>query len=220
MDTAVEAMRKGASDYLAKPVDLARVRAVLANVRAHARAEGADRLAARRAAQARPLRPAHRRLARDAARLRHDRQASRPPTPPCCCSARRAPARSSSRETIHGLSRRRKEPFLPINCGAVPPNLIESELFGHERGSFTGADRQHKGYFERANGGTLFLDEITRDAARAAGEAPARARDRHGHAHRRRRGRSGRRARDRRHQPATRGSGRARASSARTSTTG
>ena len=64
-------------------------------------------------------------------------------------------------ETIHGLSRRHKEPFLPINCGAVSPNLIESELFGHERGAFTGADRQHKGYFERANRGTLFLDETT-----------------------------------------------------------
>ena len=48
-----------------------------------------------------------------------------------------------------------------MNCGAVSPNLIESELFGHERGSFTGADRQRKGYFERATGGTLFLDEIT-----------------------------------------------------------
>ena len=51
--------------------------------------------------------------------------------------------------------------FLPLNCGAVAPQLIESELFGHERGSFTGADRQHKGFFERANGGTIFLDEIT-----------------------------------------------------------
>ena len=48
-----------------------------------------------------------------------------------------------------------------FNCGAVSPQLIESELFGHEKGSFTGADRQHKGYFERAHGGTLFLDEIT-----------------------------------------------------------
>ena len=64
-------------------------------------------------------------------------------------------------QTIHELSRRHKEPFLPLNCGAVSPNLIESELFGHERGSFTGADRVHRGYFERANGGTLFLDEIT-----------------------------------------------------------
>ena len=64
-------------------------------------------------------------------------------------------------ETVHSLSRRHKEPFLPINCGAVSPTLIESELFGHERGSFTGADRMHKGYFERAHRGTLFLDEIT-----------------------------------------------------------
>jgi len=64
-------------------------------------------------------------------------------------------------QTIHDLSRRKKSPFLPLNCGAVSPHLIESELFGHEKGSFTGADRQHKGYFERAHGGTLFLDEIT-----------------------------------------------------------
>jgi len=62
--------------------------------------------------------------------------------------------------TIHELSRRRKNPFLAINCGAISPNLIENEMFGHERGSYTGADRQHKGYFEQAGGGTLFLDEI------------------------------------------------------------
>ncbi len=64
-------------------------------------------------------------------------------------------------ETIHQLSRRAKQPFLPVNCGALSAHLIESELFGHERGSFTGADRVHKGYFERADGGTLFLDEVT-----------------------------------------------------------
>jgi two-component system response regulator AtoC len=64
-------------------------------------------------------------------------------------------------QTVHQLSRRRRQPFFPVNCGAISPNLIESEMFGHEKGSFTGADRQHKGYFERANGGTLFLDEIT-----------------------------------------------------------
>jgi DNA-binding NtrC family response regulator len=64
-------------------------------------------------------------------------------------------------QTIHELSRRRKMPFLGVNCGAISPNLIESEIFGHEKGSFTGADRQHQGFFERASGGTLFLDEIT-----------------------------------------------------------
>ena len=60
--------------------------------------------------------------------------------------------------TVHDLSRRRKQPFLAVNCGAISPNLIESEVFGHEKGSFTGADRQHQGFFERAHGGTLFLD--------------------------------------------------------------
>src|SRR3989449_7994672 len=64
-------------------------------------------------------------------------------------------------QTVHQLSRRRKGPFVALNCAAVSPTLIESELFGHERGSFTGAARTHKGFFERAEGGTLFLDEIS-----------------------------------------------------------
>jgi transcriptional regulator with PAS, ATPase and Fis domain len=62
---------------------------------------------------------------------------------------------------IHALSARRKRPMVRVNCAAIPATLIESELFGHESGSFTGADRRHKGYFERAHKGTLFLDEIT-----------------------------------------------------------
>jgi DNA-binding NtrC family response regulator len=62
---------------------------------------------------------------------------------------------------LHQMSERRARPFVAINCGALPETLIESELFGHERGSFTGAARTHRGCFERANGGTLFLDEIT-----------------------------------------------------------
>jgi DNA-binding NtrC family response regulator len=64
-------------------------------------------------------------------------------------------------QAIHGLSERTRKAFVAINCGAIPENLIESELFGHERGSFTGAARTHRGCFERADGGTLFLDEIT-----------------------------------------------------------
>src|SRR6201989_956485 len=63
--------------------------------------------------------------------------------------------------TLHDLSRRRSQPFLGVNCGAISPHLMESEIFGHEKGSFTGADRQHLGCFERTNGGTLFLDEVT-----------------------------------------------------------
>ncbi len=63
--------------------------------------------------------------------------------------------------TVHELSRRRANAFLAVNCGAISPHLMESEIFGHEKGSFTGADRQHLGFFERTSGGTLFLDEIT-----------------------------------------------------------
>jgi transcriptional regulator with GAF, ATPase, and Fis domain len=61
---------------------------------------------------------------------------------------------------IHERSARHREPFVRINCGAIPPELIDSQLFGHERGSFTGATEQRKGWFERASGGTLFLDEV------------------------------------------------------------
>jgi transcriptional regulator with PAS, ATPase and Fis domain len=61
---------------------------------------------------------------------------------------------------IHQHSNRSNSEFLPVNCAAIPENLLESELFGHERGAFTGADRLHIGRFERARGGTIFLDEI------------------------------------------------------------
>lgn len=64
-------------------------------------------------------------------------------------------------QTIHTSSEVAAGPLLAINCGAIPGDLIESELFGHERGSFSGAERTHRGVFERASGGTLFLDEIT-----------------------------------------------------------
>jgi DNA-binding NtrC family response regulator len=66
---------------------------------------------------------------------------------------------------IHDHSRRADKPFVTVDCGVLSPTLIASELFGHERGSFTGADRQRIGAFERANGGTIFLDEV--------GELPA-----------------------------------------------
>ncbi len=64
-------------------------------------------------------------------------------------------------QALHDLSARRAQPFIAVNCGAIPANLAEAEFFGFEKGSFTGAARQHCGHFERANGGTLFLDEIT-----------------------------------------------------------
>ncbi len=160
VDTAVEAMRKGASDYLIKPVDMARVRAVLANVvrtRELKEQIGSLRGELRKLGRFGPLigaSPAMQRV--------YDLIGKVAPTEATVLIlGETGTGKELVAETIHGLSRRHKEAFLPINCGAVSPNLIESELFGHERGSFTGADRLHKGYFERANRGTLLLDEIT-----------------------------------------------------------
>ena len=84
----------------------------------------------------------------------------RRPMPRCCCSARAAWARSWSRATIHRNSPRAGQRFIQVNCAAIPEELIESELFGHEKGSFTGATEKQIGKFEQADRGTIFLDEI------------------------------------------------------------
>ena len=63
-------------------------------------------------------------------------------------------------QIIHAFSSRKHNPYVAVNCGAIPEGTIDSELFGHEKGAFTGALNERKGYFEEANGGTIFLDEI------------------------------------------------------------
>jgi two-component system, NtrC family, response regulator AtoC len=160
IETAVEAMRHGASDYLVKPVDFARVRMVLANV---ARTRELKQ-------QIGSLRGELRKLGRFGPLIGASPQMQKvydligkvaPTEATILVLGETGTGKELVAETVHSLSRRHKEPFLPINCGAVSPTLIESELFGHERGSFTGADRMHKGYFERSHRGTLFLDEIT-----------------------------------------------------------
>jgi two-component system response regulator AtoC len=160
LDTAVEALRMGACDYLTKPVDVARLKAVLANIAR--RLELQDEIE--------NLRGELRKLGRFGALIGASEQMGMvydlisrvaPTDATVLIVGESGTGKDLVAETLHQLSRRRKGPFLPVNCGAISPNLIESELFGHERGSFTGADRMHKGFFERADGGTLFLDEIT-----------------------------------------------------------
>jgi two-component system, NtrC family, response regulator AtoC len=160
VDSAVAALRAGASDYLVKPADLDRVQAVLR----HAKKTSALQH------EIGELREELRKLGRfgrilgSSPRMQvlYD-QLSRvaPTSATVMLIGESGTGKELAAATVHELSRRREAAFLPLNCGAVAPQLIESELFGHERGSFTGADRQHKGFFERANGGTIFLDEIT-----------------------------------------------------------
>jgi len=160
VETAVEALRLGAADYLTKPINFRRLKALLSRVprtvdlkeeigvlRGELRRLGHF---GRMLGAASVMQKLYGHIARVA-----------PTEATVLLLGESGTGKELAAQTIHELSLRQKRPFLPVNCGAISPQLIESEIFGHEKGSFTGADRQHKGYFERAHGGTLFLDEIT-----------------------------------------------------------
>ncbi len=158
--SAVEALRKGVTDYLTKPVDFERVRSILTEV---TRSAGlADDI--------RTLRDQHSESGRFGSLVGRSRPMQQiydliarvaPSSATVLISGESGSGKEMVARTLHDLSRRRSSPFVPVNCGAITPTLMESELFGHERGSFTGADRRHRGFFERAHRGTLFLDEVT-----------------------------------------------------------
>lgn len=159
VDTAVETLRLGAVDYLTKPIDVSRLRTVLGNVRRAWAMQG----------EIHKLRSDLRQMGRfgglvgksDAMQQLYDTIAKVAPADvTVLLIGESGTGKDLVAETIHRFSRRRDQPFIPVNCGALAANLVESELFGHERGSFTGADRLHRGFFERASGGTLLLDEI------------------------------------------------------------
>ena len=160
IDSAIDAMRGGAIDYLTKPIDLRRLETIVTK----------SRRAIELRSEVQSLRHELRRMGHFgrligvSPSMQHvyDQIARVAPTSSTVLIVgETGTGKELIAETIHQQSRRSKEAFLPVNCGAMPSNLIESELFGHERGSFTGAERRHKGIFERAHRGTLFLDEIT-----------------------------------------------------------
>jgi two-component system response regulator HydG len=160
LETAIEALRAGASDFLTKPVDVARLKILLASI---ARSGSYRR-------EISDLRTALRELGRfgsmvgssNAMQAVYDRISRVAPTDATVLvTGESGTGKELVAETLHRLSRRSHRPYVAINCGAIAANLIESELFGHERGAFTGADRQRKGVFERAHQGTLFLDEVS-----------------------------------------------------------
>ena len=162
VDTCIQAMRLGAMDYLLKPVEALHLKDLLS------RAMRAPRLL--KELVSKPLASAVRQdhgpqelLGRSLAmKVVRDQLARVAPTGvTVLVTGESGSGKELVAQMLHRQSARRHQSFVAVNCGAISPNLIESELFGHEKGSFTGAERQHAGYFEQASGGTLFLDEIT-----------------------------------------------------------
>lgn len=160
LETSIQALRVGAADYLTKPVNVAQLKRVLSRLAqpGDLRAEISDMRVEFRSSgrfghlwgRSQPMQRVYDQISRVA-----------PTVVNVLLVGESGTGKEVVAQTIHELSRRRTQPFLAVNCGAISPQLIESELFGHEKGSFTGAMRQHRGFFERAHGGTLFLDEIT-----------------------------------------------------------
>jgi DNA-binding NtrC family response regulator len=159
IDSAVQAMRMGAYDYITKPIDTDRLRTILQNA--------ATLLGTRVELEV------TRRKLRDAGSLGSLVGSSKkmqetyrlielvaPSTASVLITGASGTGKELVARTVHELSPRRHKPFVPINCAAIPETLIESEIFGHEKGAFTGALERRTGCFELAEGGTLLLDEI------------------------------------------------------------
>lgn len=160
VETSVQALRLGASDCLMKPIKIHQLRRILARV---ARPNDLKSEIGNLRGELRRLGRFGRLLGISPTMQHVYDQIERvaPTAATVLITGESGTGKEMVAQALHELSSRSKQVFLPLNCGAISPQLIESELFGHEKGSFTGALREHKGYFERANGGTLFLDEVT-----------------------------------------------------------
>ncbi|HWQ37341.1 MAG TPA: sigma-54 dependent transcriptional regulator [Burkholderiales bacterium] len=150
-ENAVAALKAGAFDYLAKPVSLEQLRTLVKSALslpqggAAAKPAGAQALIGDSPAM-QQVRDLIEKLARSEA--------------PVHVSGESGSGKELAARLIHAKSVRRDKPFVPVNCGAIPENLMESEFFGYRKGAFTGADADRDGFFQAANGGTLFLDEV------------------------------------------------------------
>ncbi len=159
LDTAVAALRQGAFDYLTKPCKLSSLETLLSRIREKREMTQKFRALQRRLERAEgpsdlvglsvPMERVRQRIAKVA-----------PTNSSVLILGETGTGKELVARALHAQSHRAAEPMVAINCGALPENLIESELFGHRKGSFTGADEHRTGLFQVADGGTLFLDEI------------------------------------------------------------
>jgi len=156
IDTAVEAIKKGAFDFIAKPLDLNRLLITIRNAMDKTKLVSETRVLKRKVSKTYDMigeseaidkiKEMIKRVAGTDARI--------------FITGKNGTGKELVARWLHELSNRAKGPFIEVNCAAIPSELIESELFGHEKGSFTSAVKQKKGNFELASGGTIFLDEI------------------------------------------------------------
>jgi two-component system response regulator PilR (NtrC family) len=150
LDTAINALKAGAFDFLTKPVDLGRLRELVAAALRLRSADGEQLpVDSRLLGESPPMKTLRKqilKLARSQA--------------PVYISGESGSGKELVARLIHEQGSRSEQPFVPVNCGAIPSELMESEFFGHKKGSFTGAIEDKQGLFQAANGGTLFLDEV------------------------------------------------------------
>ena len=159
IDKVVSAMRAGASDFVVKPVGAERLQVSLRNALSTSALETEFQRLKRSRAGTLSFKDIVTRNARMQQVLRTAEKATASLIP-VLIEGESGVGKELIARAIHGSGERRAKPFVAVNCGAIPENLVESTLFGHEKGSFTGATEKHLGKFVEASGGTLFLDEV------------------------------------------------------------
>ncbi|MBA2622348.1 MAG: sigma-54-dependent Fis family transcriptional regulator [Chthoniobacterales bacterium] len=159
VDSAVEAMKRGAYDFVTKPLNLDKVEILIARALGGRRMEQENRTLRQQVDERFGLEN----VIGESAALREVLDTIRQVAPSSAnvlLDGESGTGKELAAHAIHNLSRRSKAKFVTVHCAALSPTLLESELFGHERGAFTGAHERRVGRFEQANGGTIFLDEI------------------------------------------------------------
>ncbi len=156
IDTAVEAIKKGAYDFIEKPLDLNRLLVTIRNAQERKDLVIETKVLKRKVSktydmigESEPIQKVHEMIDKVA-----------PTDARVLITGENGTGKELVARWLHEKSNRAGQPFIEVNCAAIPSELIESELFGHEKGAFTSAIKQRKGKFEQANGGTIFLDEI------------------------------------------------------------